>query len=447
MAGGYQYETAPHSRQVDSLSPATSFLAHVIFTFFILYYIISMSPFVDLSTSDSVDPAMEKSNFLNQITFVLLTSLIWIYKSIVRTRVAAADIIAIISVITIWFAVSSLGSDEPIQSLKHLALASLTCMNAAVILLLPDTERQFARMLLACCFVALLLSYFGVAFLPHLAIHQESEIREPMNAGLWRGHFPHKNAASANMVIVLFVCLYAYELGKRWSSVAIGSLAMVFLLFSGGKAAMAALPGILFLAFVFERVSVLRPIIVVAGIIVCNVVTIGSSTSGEFRQAVGALGIDPTFTNRIDIWRIGVDAFLSRPFLGHGFEGFWQNKLIVFKAGTEEDWAYAAFNGHNAYLDTALTTGIPGLTLTFLWLIVLPLFDFRRAQESSNSTAQLRLFTRIWMYGIFVGCVESIFYSSGNFLWIATVMSVCGIHYRTKTSLFQRLQGHRIPIG
>ncbi|MCS6758370.1 MAG: hypothetical protein MO852_04310 [Candidatus Devosia euplotis] len=43
-------------------------------------------------------------------------------------------------------------------------------------------------------------------FKPGRAIHRISQIHELMSAGLWRGLFPHKNAAAGAMVLFgLFV--------------------------------------------------------------------------------------------------------------------------------------------------------------------------------------------------------------------------------------------------
>ncbi|MDW4736196.1 phosphoenolpyruvate carboxykinase (ATP), partial [Escherichia coli] len=70
-------------------------------------------------------------------------------------------------------------------------------------------------MLAMCCLGTLALAYLGVALWPQLAIHQASEIREPMNAGLWRGHFAHKNVAAAAMVLISFAGLYLYGTGRR----------------------------------------------------------------------------------------------------------------------------------------------------------------------------------------------------------------------------------------
>ena len=39
-------------------------------------------------------------------------------------------------------------------------------------------------------------------------------------------------------------------------------------------------------------------------------------------------------------------------------------------------WVNTAADAHNAYLNLALTVGLPALFLATLWLVVLPLVDF-----------------------------------------------------------------------
>jgi O-antigen ligase len=142
---------------------------------------------------------------------------------------------------------------------------------------------------------------------------------------------------------------------------------------------------------------------------------------------VASLGIDPTFTNRIDIWRTGADAVANKPLTGYGFQLFWQTDAMVYGKAGAANWASAAFNGHNAYLDAAITTGIPGLVLTLVLLVWLPLRDVARAEARDNDPALTRLFTRIWLYGVFTACVESMYFQSGSLIWFLFIASIFGL--------------------
>jgi O-antigen ligase len=393
----------------------------------LLFYLVTLTPFIDLSVVSASDPAVNRSNSLNQLVFMGLTASLWLTVLTAPERRLAVRPRGLLIATLLWFAAVSIFSAHPDLALKRVVLATLTILNAGVFLLLPRSERQFAGMLSICCLITLALAYLGVALLPHLAIHQASEIREPMNAGFWRGHFAHKNVAAATMVIISFAGLYLYGTGRRFVGGAITLLAVVFLTQTGGKSSSAALPGILAAAWAFERWRAIRIPMVFLGIAAFNAVTIGCSVSPAMRSLVASLGVDPTFTNRIDIWRVGASAVADKPLTGYGFQLFWQTDELVYSKGGTENWALAAFNGHNAYLDAAVTTGIPGLLLTLALLVWLPLRDVGRAEVRDNDPTLTRFFIRIWLYGVFAGCVESLYFQSGSLVWFMLIVSIFGL--------------------
>lgn len=412
--------------------------AAVLFVAMLLFYLISMNPFVDLTGAAALDPAADKTNLLNQLVFLALTAGIWIFGARAPLRETIARPRLLLAILLLWFLLVSALSPYPTVALKRVVLAFLTCVNAGIFLLLPRSEEQFVK-LLAFSFLAMLaVAYFGVTFLPRLAIHQAAELREPINAGLWRGQFPHKNAAAATMVLASFVGLYVYGRGLRVAGAAIIVLAVVFLAHTGGKTATAALPGILIVAWAFERWRALRVPIAIGGVAAFNILAVGSSVADPIRQIVLALGVDPTFTNRSDIWRLALSAIADRPVTGYGFQMFWQTDALVYSRGAGASWAVEAYNGHNAYLDLALTTGVPGLLLAVTWLLILPLRDIAGAKDSGNDPALTRLFIRIWLYGVFTSCVESILFQSGSPMWFAMVFSVFGLRLQARAAVIDR---------
>lgn len=421
-------------------------LGALLFTATLLFYLVTLTPFVDLSAASTSDAATAKSSTINQLIYLSLTAALWltIFNSPRRHLVARPR--GLLIVLLFWFAVVSAFSAQPDLALKRVFLAMLTIINGSILLLLPRSERQFAGMLTLCCLGALGLAYLGVVLMPQLAIHQASEVREPMNAGLWRGHFAHKNVAAAAMVIISFAGLYLFGTGRRLLGGAIVLLAVVFLTRTGGKSAAMALPGILAIAWVFERWRTMRTPMVVIGIAAVNILTIGCSVSPAMRGLVAQLGIDPSFTNRTDIWKIGAGAALDNPLTGYGFQLFWQTDAMVRKGGAAASWAFAAFNGHNAYLDMAITTGLPGLALTLILLVWLPLRDISRAEATTNDPALTRFFVRIWLYGVLVACVESLFFQSGSLIWFMLVVAIFGLHLQANAHEIKEPAHHRRSI-
>jgi O-antigen ligase len=418
-------------------------LGALLFTATLLFYLVTLTPFIDLSAADANAAATAKSNTINQIIYLGLTAALWLTVFASPARHLVARPRGILIALLLWFGLASALSAQPDLALKRVFLATLTIVNGSILLLLPRSERQFAGMVALCCLAALGLAYGGVALVPQLAIHQASEVREPMNAGLWRGHFAHKNVAAAAMVIISFAGLYLFSTGRRIVGGVMVLLAIVFLTRTGGKSAALALPGILAIAWIFERCRTIRIPMVVLGIAAVNILTIGCSVSPAMRELVAQLGIDPTFTNRTDIWKVGAAAAMDNPLTGYGFQLFWQTDEMIHKGGAAASWAFAAFNGHNAYLDMAITTGLPGLVLTLILLVGLPLRDIARAEATANDPALTRLFVRIWLYGILVACVESLFFQSGSLIWFMLVVAIFGLHLQANAHEIREPAQHR----
>ena len=70
--------------------------------------------------------------------------------------------------------------------------------------------------------------------------------------------------------------------------------------------------------------------------------------------------------------------------------------------------------------------------------MVLPLRDVARAERSGNDPALTRLFTRIWLYGLFQACLESLFFQGGSFIWFALLFSVFGLRFQAGARTVER---------
>jgi O-antigen ligase len=85
-------------------------------------------------------------------------------------------------------------------------------------------------------------------------------------------------------------------------------------------------------------------------------------------------------------------------------------------------WANMAAHAHNAYLNLALTVGIPGSVLATLWLVVLPLADFYRSADAPGAAPLRMLFLRVCLFAAFGSCFESLLIEAntlGLFLFMA----------------------------
>lgn len=391
------------------------------------FYWITITPFVDLTGSSAADPTGGRSNLLNQLLALCLFGSLMLFYLARGRDLSLFGPGWLLTLVFGWCVLSSLAAVHPDLAIKRTVLVMIVAVNAAVILILPRSERQFAGLIGLGVLAVLLMSYFGVIFRPALAIHQGTEIREPMNAGLWRGIFPHKNSAAGAMVLAVFFGLFIASVRSRLLGFLIVALAVLFLINTGGKTSMFILPAIIALAWLVERFTWIRLPLVVGGLIAFNLLVVGSAVFEPIRDVVASLGVDATFSNRSDIWRFAFSAIAERPLTGYGLQSFWQTEDLVYGGSTVETWAATAYNGHNGYLDTLISLGIPGLVLTVLWVVINPIRDIGRAQRSANNPATTRLFIRIWLYSVILACVESVFYEGGGVVWFCMLVALFGL--------------------
>jgi O-antigen ligase len=87
-------------------------------------------------------------------------------------------------------------------------------------------------------------------------------------------------------------------------------------------------------------------------------------------QRLGQISLaDQTTADRLENWRIALDAAQSRPWSGWGQENYMIAFNEHYRAGVMDKAKLWFDRAHNAYLDTLLASGIPGLMLYCLMLV------------------------------------------------------------------------------
>ena len=157
--------------------------------------------------------------------------------------------------------------------------------------------------------------------------------------------------------------------------------------------------------------------------------SVGTVIFEPVRKLVEMVMPDATFTGRTEIWELGVQAVAERPITGYGFSSFFGTDEVVYGLGENASWANAATDAHNAYLNLALTIGLPGLLLTILWVAVLPIADFYRLPADPEAAPLQLLFLRVCLYGIYSSCFESSIFQQVGEVWFFFVVSAFGLRY------------------
>ncbi|WP_411506397.1 O-antigen ligase family protein [Brucella anthropi] len=427
-------EGSVHYRE-ETQSQVSSAVGAVLFLCMFLFVWIGTSPYPDLGTVTGVTAKAADSSSLNQMVTLFLTGgfLACAFNSSMRNAVMQPRFL--IGLIFFWLFVTALLSAHPMIAGKKVVLSVLTAFNASIFLLLPQSERQMARLLAIGSLITLAFAYFGVIFLPQRAIHQATEVIEPMLAGAWRGHYPHKNAAAASLVLLSFFGLYIWKTGLPKTGLLIVALCVFFVLHTGGKTSTAMLPFIVLMSLVFVRLRWTRVFIVIGGIAAFNIIAVGAAVFDPLRELVQSFGVDASFTNRSDIWKLAFAAISAKPIFGYGLDSFWKTPEMVYAGGGGASWAVAAFNAHNSFLDMMISAGIIGLILTLVWIMVLPLRYIKEAESTDNGPILTLLYIRLWLYGLYMSCMETTFFQNGGAVWFCIMIAVFGLRLQARARL------------
>lgn len=426
---------APHQARTGSAGQVGRAM---LFLVVLAYYWVTLQPFPDLGLLSTADPWVGNSNLVNQAVAIILFGLLAIAALRHPLLGEIAQPRGLLIVLFGWFALTSLLAADPGTALRRVVMAAMVCIGASIFLLLPRDEKQFAKLLGSALLVLLGLCYWGVAFMPLRAIHQSTDVVEPLLDGLWRGFYSHKNVTAEAMAFTVFAGLFVWARWSKFVGALLVGLALFFLYKTGGKTSLAMVPAIIIVAWAFMRWRRARYPLVLGGLGLFNVAAIGSSVWPGVRTFVDGLGIDATFTDRVDIWQLAFSAIRAKPLTGYGFQSYWQTETLVYGGGNVETWAVYAANSHNAYLEAIINAGLPGLVLVLVWLVLRPIGDMARAEQTHNDRALTRLFVQVWLYGIFAASLESSFFANAGPIWFTILVAVFGLRYQGRAQVVRQ---------
>jgi len=419
--------TAVPAVDLDSIVRSILFLA----TFLLVW--VSLHPFHDLSVPPQ--QLTEGGDRANQIGFSLMFMTLAAWVAFNRASRLKLLLQPVLIVMLVWFVLSVVASWEPALSARRLAFTFIVMAMAAIVLLLPKNIRHFAGLIAAATLIILALSYLGVVLAPARAIHQASDSLEPEHAGSWRGVFPHKNQAGAAMVMIAFIGLFVARVRSAAVGIVTVALALVFLVCSYSKTAIALLPAVMLVSFLIAKARRrwIALVIALAPLVALNLLPVGSIYFEQVREVLGLVMRDTSFTGRTDIWQFAMDALAQRPITGYGFGAFWGTEHVVYGLSQSATWATAASDAHNAYLNLALTTGIPGLVLVIVWIAVLPVVDFQRRTGNEQTEFLSLLFLRIWLFGIYSSSFESTLFQQVGEVWFIMLVALFGLRLQSES--------------
>jgi O-antigen ligase len=391
---------------------------------------ITLQPFADLGAADALDLGSGRDT-ATYVAFALCAALC-LYLATDGDgpglrRLANPAYVAL----AVWIGLSAVTSQDVAASLKRAALCGFVAVIAATLPLLPRGRLHMATLLALAAGALLALSYFGVAFMPRYAVHQARDLGEPALAGDWRGVFDHKNAASAVFVFVGFMGIYVARAGRAVAGVLIAGLSLLFVVFANGKTAnMLWLPALTISLFAARRGAAQAwRVAALAPFVALNALGVGSVIFAPLASLVASLPVDATFTGRTDVWRYALGKLAVHPFLGYGFDAFWNIESVRFGTDDSTAWVAGAAHAHNGFVDAVLMMGFPGLVLALWAFVVQPLIDIGGAARNGADPALTTLLTQIWLFGLYVSSMESFLFDRSDPVWFTFLFAVFGLRY------------------
>lgn len=403
----------------------------VLFIGTLLVFWITLEPLKDLSDGTVLAPT-ESSDLFNQLLFLTLFCLSGWKLAVMGWRRILPLAHPAYGATLAWFLVGCAFAINPGISVRRLVLSVIVMAIVGVLVLLPRDRRQFEAWLGGVALTVVALCYLAVALVPHLAVHQSDAAMEVNLAGSWRGIYGHKSLAGPMMVVLLLTGTYLIAQGRLLLGPALLVFAGLFLAFTGAKQPQALVPFVFVWSWLAARTRSVRWLLALCLIPLALYLTftVGSAAIPWVADVNRRFMTDPTFTNRTGIWDFALAHFLERPLFGYGFYGFWNTDYVRYAVDSVRNpWAALASHSHDAYLDLALTTGLPGLMLSVWALVILPIQDFARARCVAENRELALLFFRIWLFCVFLGSMETVFFQRDDALWVSFLIAIFGLRF------------------
>jgi O-antigen ligase len=391
---------------------------------------ITLEPFADLTSTDVLELATGRDG-ATYLAYGLLAAAGLAIALMTQPKLLATLFHPMWILLALWLGVTVVTSADPGLSLRRLVLFGMLALICATLFLMPRGRSQMAMLLVATAGIVTALSLVGVTLFPELAIHQATDVGEPQLAGDWRGVFAHKNTTGAIFAMFIFMMIFAIRAGHGLAAAPVLAASVLIVVMSGAKSSTILFVGAMIVSFLVARIrsGVLVGVVALAPLAVLSILGPGSVVSDAIGGVVRMLPVDVTFTGRADIWELALEKIAERPITGWGYQAYWALESTRFGQEDTTQWAGHAAHAHNGYIDAALNMGLPGLALTLVVFVILPLRNYLAARRGGADPALLLLMLQIWLFGVYLSVMESFMYLRFHPTWITFLIAVFGLHY------------------
>lgn len=303
------------------------------------------------------------NNWLNQVYFPPLLLVAFTAFGLSARRnladLARPPVLAVLALLG-WAGLTALWAIDPSITIRRLALQVIIVATVIFAMAAQRDPLDALRRIFWLAVAVVAVNLVAVAVKPPGPLGHE-------------GIYPQKNSLGSAMALAILFGLFRVFDGNVFTRfVALGTtlVAAVLLVLSQSKTSLAlvlltplVLAASLFIAR-YLRISAAVSVFALVGCVYLAYEVGAQSLLFGFFDVTGRLFGDPTITNRTDIWTFALSAIADRPWLGHGFETFWQ-------IGPGSPSAHAPGfiakmpHAHNGYIDAVLQGGLVQLLLLF----------------------------------------------------------------------------------
>lgn len=294
------------------------------------------------------------------VHLITLCLLVLRWKKVLAVVMSHKLILAVVTIATVSF----LWSDFSSFTLRR-CIALLGSCFFGIYLASRYTLKEQLRLYGWTFGLAIVLSWAMIVAVPSLG-HASG-----VHAGAMRGVFVHKNGLGDRMALsTMTFLLLALDAKKyRWIFYGAIGLSMVLLLLAQSIGSLLSVM-VPLAAFPIYRLLRWRPIVLIPTMLMLVLVVGIPAGWVWFNQdtVLIAMGKDPSLTGRTEIWELSIDMIRQRPWLGYGYQTFWQgingpSGYVLRAMGVD---GFKAPHAHNGVLELSLDIGLVGVTLYLL---------------------------------------------------------------------------------
>lgn len=278
-----------------------------------------------------------------------------------------------------------------------------------------------------------------------------SFLRFPTVTREFSGITSHKNSLGSIMVVSTALWYLHYSQGaktqkERW-------IAIIFMLFSfylvRSTSSGGSLVNCLMLILIVSSLSFLSKLkfqwafTCIVGFMVFGIISSVYIIDNLEEIVVGGLGKDLTLTGRTEFWPQLIAAANQRPWLGYGFEGFFQQDLIGDKTPAYFIYTTIGFQprtAHNGAISILLFFGYLGLSLILLSLLTNLVFAVRELSRRPLSESGIPIIYLVFI--ILNNITEGSLGDIGD-VWLAYVLITVRLSIDSSKSPSSNRQSYR----